>query len=312
MKVTIPQDPDWKVQRLKRWNKVWEYGLRIDGLSKQDEKIENDFRAAKKVWYLEGDLAPLVAACNKHKMSEDIGLKSVLKFCPIVDVENYLEFIQKHSNWLSERSIDLWSPAVKDRDDRFASGFFHLYINENLDSTPAIFEHMLKMLLPDDNGWVTFPMKLGVDGWQPRQQVALCDCASDILKRLQDYLFGDEYTYLGYSHVVVALECVKYIQDLNPKYFDTVLIEGRLRPPPPPPTPRVVGSAGQQLRRAAFGNLLGYKSGMENYEGPLRHNDPAVEQQLRALIESLPMPPEYHRLIEFIHAHPDDYVTRSE
>lgn len=312
MKVTIPQDPDWKVQRLKRWNKVWEYGLRTNDISKQEQKVEDEVVAAQKEWYVNGDLNPLIDLPDTPKQYFALDMISVLQFAPIENIQDYCKFFQEYSVWLSERSRDLWDPRVQDRDRRFTSGFFHLYINENLDSTPAIFEHMLKMLLPDDNGWVTFPMKLGVDGWQPRQQVALCDCASDILRRLQDYLFGDEYTYLGYSHIGVALDYVKYIKDLNPKYFDTVLIEGRLRPPPPPPTPRVVGSAGQQLRRAAFGNLLGYKSGMENYEGPLRHNDPAVEQQLRALIESLPMPPEYHRLIEFIHAHPDDYVTRSE
>lgn len=60
MKVTIPQDPDWKVQRLKRWNKVWEYGLRTNDISKQEQKVEDEVVAAQKEWYVNGDLNPLI------------------------------------------------------------------------------------------------------------------------------------------------------------------------------------------------------------------------------------------------------------
>ena len=154
-----------------------------------------------------------------------------------------------------------------------------------------------------------FPFAIGNDNWQPQGQVALCDLGSDILQSIVRNLFDDDGD--GYSHTAVALPWVKWIKELDPQYFALELITAKHKRPPGPPAPRYVGGAGQRLIRAAIGNLLGYKSTYNEYEGPLRHNNPELEQQVRDLIAGLDMPPEYHQLVEFIHAHPEDYCTRS-
>jgi hypothetical protein len=311
MKVNTPQDNQWKQQREQRWEKVWKDSLRVHGVSKKN-KDEEVVIAAQRQWYIHGDLTSLMDSPDSLEKQDALSMVSVMELCPIVDVEQYVQFFQEYALWASNNEVSYWGSDVVKRDDRFISAFFGRYVGDHRDSTKEIYQHMLKMLLPDDDGVIRFPLTLGIDRWQPQQQVALCDCAADVLNKFRLYLFGEEGKYSVYSHISVALPIVKYIKDLNPKYFDTQLIDAKPKRPAPAPTPRRVVGAAQELLRAILGNVQGYKSDLDKCEGPLRHNDPEVEQALRDLLAGLPMPEEYYCLIEFIHAHPKDYSQRSE
>jgi len=314
LKVTISQDSEWKDKRKKRWENVWENGLRVIGISKQEKKEEDLLVAAYKQWYLEGDLTPLIQTCKQLNSQQELGLRSVLKLCPITDLDVYLQFIEDYSIWLSENEISYWESSMKDRDVKFIKSFFALYKNDHLDSTQEIYLYMINTLIPDEEGVVTFPFPLGADQWQPRQEMALCDYSSDLLTKLRRYLFGSVESALGYGHLKDSVPQIKYIVQLDSAHFDTKLLDDKPKRPPKPPKPRKVSNAGQTLIRAEIGNILGYKNDFDKgkYEGPLRHNDPEVEKQLKDLIDSLDMPEEYYRLVDFIKAHPDDFVTRSE
>jgi len=311
LKVTISQDNEWKNKRQKRWEEVWEHGLRTIGISKQEKKEEDLLVAAHKQWYLEGDLTPLIQTCKQLNSQQELDLISVLELCPITDLDVYLQFIKDYSTWLSERKISYWEPSLGNRDTRLIKNLIALHKNDHLDSTLEIYSHMLSSLIPDEKGVVTFPFPLGADQWQPKQEIALCDYSKDLLSRLRRYLFLSTDSAAGYDHVHVCLPYVKYIADLDRAFFDTMLLDDKPKRPPKPPKPRKVSRAGQETLRQVLGNLQGLKSN-EEYEGPLRHNDPKVEKQLKDLIDSLDMPEEYYRLVDFIKAHPDDFVTRSE
>lgn len=311
MKIEVPKNAEWKAMRLARWEGVWQRAGRIVNCSKAERKVEDAMIAARKEWYLHGDLTPTMNLSDKYNyLRGELYLRPVMQLCPVIELEAYLQLFQEHSVWLSQKQWDCWSPNVNDRDVRFFESFFALYKKEHLDSNKEIFQYMLNVMLPDETGLFKFPLALGNDHWQPTQQVALCDCADDLLHSFRAYLFEEDYQ--GFSHVAKALPIIRFIKDLDPQYFDTTLLTEKPGPLAPPPTPRRISGAGQRLLRAVFGNLLGYKSHYDHYEGPLRHNDPEVEEQLRTLINSLDMPKDYHRLVEFIHAHPNDYVRRSE
>lgn len=311
MKIAVPQNAEWQAKRLARWEGVWQRAGRVVNCSKAERKVEDAMIAARKEWYLNGDLTPLMKVCEKYDyLEQELYLREVMQLCPIIELEAYLQLFQEHSVWLSQKQWDYWNPNVNDRDVRFFESFFALYKKEHLDSNKEIFQYMLNVMLPDETGLFKFPLALGNDHWQPTQQVALCDCAFDVLSYLWRYLFGDEFE--GYSHLVTAMPIISHIKNLDPLYFDTTLLTGNTPPLAPPPTPRRVIDASQEMLRLIIGNLLGYKDEHDYLEGPLRHNDLEVEQQLRTLINSLDMPEDYHRLVKFIHAHPNNYVRHSE
>jgi len=312
LKVNISQDVEWADTRQKRWEDIWENGLRVIGISKSEKKAEDELVLAQKEWYLEGDLSALINTSEKHRDQEPLDLKNVLMLCPIVDLGEYLRFIQKYCELLSKKELCFWMPSVVDRNVQFFESLFSFYSHENSDSTEEIFSHMLELMIPNDDGYVEFPYELGIDLWRPKQEVSQSTVAFDVLKSLGSYLFSSEDESKRYKHLPTTLRSIKWIKDLNPGYYDTVLIDGKPKRPAPPPAARRVSASGQKLIRAVIGNLLGYKSYYDEYRGPLRHNDPDVEKQLIDLISSLDMPEKYHRLVEFIRAHPDDFVKRSE
>ncbi|GAC18898.1 hypothetical protein GARC_1931 [Paraglaciecola arctica BSs20135] len=171
---------------------------------------------------------------------------------------------------------------------------------------------MLEMLLPDENGYIAFPLKLGVDQWKPYSEVALCDVGFKVQRRLTEYLYGSESEFILYQHVKLALPYLKYIKDLDVGYYDKKIDTSKPTLPEPTPVPLRVNGAGQELLRACVGNSLGYKSDLNEYSGPIRHNDLEFEKEMNDLLSNTEMPKEYYDLIEFIHEHKDNYVDYSE
>lgn len=307
MKVQVPNDTQWQQNRQQRWDELWWDSLTVHGC--EQTKAQKETIAAQKQWYLHGDLEPLMSLSSHLDRQDALRLFNVLMLAPIIDVEAYVEFFRAFSYWLSESNLAYWGAEKARRDELFIERGCFFYRRSHVDSSPEINAHMLKMFLPDETGVTTFPFAIGNDNWQPQGQVTLCDLGSAVLESARRCLFDDDGH--GYSHTAVALPWVKWIKDLDPQYFALELITAKHKRPPRPPTPMHVGRAGQVLTRAAIGNLLGYKSKYDEYEGPLRHNNPKIEQQVRDLIADLDMPPEYHQLVKFIHAHPEDYCTRS-
>lgn len=304
MIVNSPQDKTWKEQREARWNKVFLGNFKL--------YYPEEVCLAMKQWYLEGDLTALMSDKYWTEKETALSVNSIMMACPIIDIDEYIQFFQDYCMWLSEKELDYWGPQKESRDEHFILRFFSNYIGDHTDSTRAIYEHMLGLLLPDDNGTVVFPFELGKDQWQPKLEVALCDAAFDVFTHICRYLFAEEDDYEGYSHASIAMSIVHYMTQLHQHYYSTSLDKFEVVEQPPPPLPRIVNGVFQQYMRAKIANLLGYKNYYNDYEGELRHNDPELEQQLRDLLAGLKMPEEYYKLIDFIHAHPEDYLDASE
>lgn len=307
MKIDIPSCPNWQQQRQQRWDDLWWDSLTVHGCT--PTKAEKETVAAQEQWYVNGSLEPLMALPNHPNKEDALALFNVLQLAPITDPDIYVEFLGEYCRWLSEEKIGLWGAQKPRRDEFFIRSGFNRFLSAHTDTSQAVHERMLKMLLPGDDGVTRLPLKLGLDQWQPQSEVALCDVSLSVFIDFTRHLFADDGN--EYSHVCVALQWIKWLKDLDPKYFSLVLLGGKFKLPPKPPTPKVPGKAGQQLIRHGIGSLLGYKNSMHAYDGPLRHNNPEFEEQLRCFIDSLDMPEEYYRLVEFIHAHPDDYCERS-
>lgn len=188
MKVTVPQCPEWKTKRQERWEKIWKRAGMIVNPSRAERKINDAAIAARKEWYLNGDLTPLMEFPDKPTRTSELDISMVLRIAPTTDLDEYLSFFQQFAYWSSEQGLSFWGKYEPERNARFCKYFFHLYTGDHSDSTKEIYAHMLRLILPDENGVVTFPMTLGVDNWQPRQQVALCDCAADLLSSMDRYL----------------------------------------------------------------------------------------------------------------------------
>jgi len=304
MKVSVPSNAEWRQQREKDWQDVIVAG------SPADTKEAFEVLAARRHWFIDGDLGPLMSLPDTYYKDEALDLPAILDLCPIIDVDPYVDFIQCYCLWLSEERPDIWTYRFEHRDVDFISHFFFRYSGSHRFSSRAIFEHMLAMFLPDASGLVTFPLSLGKDGWQPKHPLALCDVSKSLLTKLGRYLFNDDGHL--FSHLPFTVPFVKYIQDLDVQHYDTVLIKTKARPPAPPPTPRRVVAASQELIRESIGQLFGVNQMVDGRNVPLLHNDPITEQKLRAVIEGLAMPKEYYNMVEFIHAHPEDYIYRSE
>lgn len=314
MKINVPNDSAWLAQRERRWEALWNHCLRVDGVSGAERRGQEVVVSAQKQWYLQGDLAPLLAAYHKITEGHSVAyyLHSVMALCPATDIEVYLKVFCDYSEWCSQEKVDYWAPEQKERDAAFFERFFaSFYLKSHIDSSAAIYQHMLTQLLPNEQGLLRFPLQLGCDQWQPCQQFALADLAFKVFLRVSKYLFGDEP---GFSHVLVSLPLLQHLHLLSPEYFSTTLVEGSAQLDLPPPAPQWVYKGAQRLTRMVVGMLHGYRDEALDYEyeGPLRHNDPEVEQQVRDIIAAQPMPDEYHQLLEFIKRNPDDFIYRSE
>lgn len=311
MKVNIPQDKTWKEQREARWKEAWEDAFWIDSEEKE-EAI-----AAFKIWFLEGDLAPLMSEPITLEKQSKLGLRNIIQACPLMELDDYLQFFQDYAFWLSEKKLSHWGYRVDERDSDFIESFFALYSSDFEDSTKEIYEHMLKLFLPNDDGIVTFPYRLGVDEWRPQFEVKLWDYGFRIFADIGRYLFGDDDDFSYYAHLPVALPLASYIKDLDPMYFGEKIINAKMLKASVKSATRSDGTpvrlnsavTRQHVLRQYIGNLHGYRSKKKE---PLRHNDVEVEKQLHDLIDSLDMPQEYYRLLDFIKEYPDDYVTRSK
>jgi hypothetical protein len=308
MKVNIPQNSTWKKRRQQLWDDVWNIHLRSDPETKAEKRVSD----ALKYWYLDGDLTPLLACPDNDEKLEALELPLIIQLCPIIDVEPFVTFLKDYCFWASENKVSYWGDSENRRDMSLIRFCVTYYLSENLHVSNDIFEYMLKELLPDEAGYITFPIALGIDKWQPKSQIALCDFSVELHMGLTNYLYGAESEFILYQHVKLALPYVKYIKDLNVGYFDKTIDTCKPTLPAPPPAPLRVTGAGQELLRACLGNGLGFKSDLQDYSGPLKHNDLEVEQQLKELIDGLAMPKEYYDLIEFIHEHKDNYVDYSE
>jgi len=302
MKVSIPNNKEWKEQREKRWEEVWVDSYWVD--SKEMEVVLEHLKA----WYVNGDLKPLMTGPDNIEKQEALSLISIMDLCPIVEVDEYVQFFKDYAFWLSEQKLDYWGLNKNERNNRFIDPFLNRYLNDHEDSNKEIYKHMLKMFLPDENGVITFPFEIGSDLWKPQLKVALCDCAFDILNKLKRYLYGSERNYKFYSHVSIALPIVRYLKDLDPEYFNTKLIDEDSEIAIPP-LPRKVVGVGQEVLREILGNLHGYSNSPEE---ELHCNDIELEKELRTLLDSLSMPEKYYSLIEFIEKHPNNYVEHSE
>jgi len=311
MKVKIPQDKAWKEQREARWKEAWEDSFWIDG-EEDKEAIEG-----YKTWFIEGDLAPLMSEPTTLEKQDKLSFYNIIQACPIMDIDDYLQFFQDYSYWLSEKKLSYWGHRVDVRDRDFLEHFFAVYSRGFEDSTKEIYEYMLKLFLPNDDGIVTFPYKLGVDEWQPKVEVKLWRYGDSIFTDICRYLFGDEDDFTYYFHLPVALPFVHYIKDIDPIYFGKKIINAKMLKASANSalrsdgTPEILKSAvaRQQMLRKYIGNLHGYRSKKKE---PLRHNDTEVEKQLRDFIDDIDMPKEYYQLLDFIKEFPDDYVIRSK
>jgi len=311
MKIDVPKDQQWQQARLQRWEQVWKKSFVCFGVSKREERIENEIIEATKQWYLYGDLAPLMAFKGDPEKEHALELLDVIVMCPATDLTQYQTFFQAYALWCSEHKLSFWMQSTQGNDACFISAFFALYSYENTDSTPEIYSHMLGMLLPDENGVVTFGLQLGLDNWRPTHEFSLPDYAFDIFLALDRHLFNEEPSQI-YSHIVGAMPLIANITQLDLEYYGKELLPFKPRRSLPPPATRYPGGAGQTILRRMVGHIHGYLDTSGGEEGPLLHNDSVVESQLRALLESLPLPPQYFELVDFIKEHPNNFVKYSE
>ena len=307
MNIGVPENLSWQQAREKRWSDFWSQRLFPVNSSCI---VEDEVLTATRYWYVEGNLKPLLACKESAAKQEMMDFTTIMSLCPAVEVQVYLEFFRGYASYLSEKEIHFWGKKKKRRDRQFIRSFTSMYLSDHQDSTKNIYQYMLGYMLPDQDGNVKFPCSLGKDDWQPESSVSLSDKAIDVLSKLSRYLFGDDKSYY-FSHIVVALPYVKYLREVDPEYFNRTLLEDIPSAIVLPPEPRVVSRSGQERIRAILGNLQGYKNCFNEYEGPLRHNDPEVEQQVRDILEELDMPEEYYKLLEFIHENKEDYVKLS-
>jgi hypothetical protein len=300
MKVSTPSSIEWKKQRLVEWEEL-DYSMRSN-----DSKEMLEILAARKIWFVEGDLKPLANCGSSLKRDSALSLYNVMWLCPTTDKLEYIEFMKEYSIRLSTEKLDYWGRDFDVRDQRCIERFLSHFYGSYIYSSEEIHAYFLDALMPDSNGTSIFPFKLGGDEWQPSWKVAVPNLVFNLLGRLSRYLFKEENESKHYSHLKLALPFIeKNITTLDPKYYDTEILDE----PYITSYGEELNFASQELMRGFLGKLNGYKTEFEEYEGNLRHNDKITEAQLRSIFENTEMPKEYGKLIQFIHEHKENCVN---
>ena len=81
--------------------------------------------------------------------------------------------MKDYCDWLSEQQLDYWGQWYKKRDAKFSNDMLGSFSGDNAESSAHLKGHFLNLLLPDDNGKVTFPFAIGKDNWQPSANVSI-------------------------------------------------------------------------------------------------------------------------------------------
>jgi hypothetical protein len=300
MKVSIPNSEEWKSKRLKQWETL-EYAKRSNESKEMLETL-----AASKIWFVNGDLTALIDCDDSLNRDGALSLNNVMWLCPAFDKTEYIAFMKNYSNWLSLERRDYWKCDSEGRDQRAIERMVTLYSNRNDYSTEEIFAYFLKKLMPDAEGNIEFPFELGQDAWRPKGQVIVSGVVFNNLQILTQYVYGNDNDFKGCAHLKLSLPFIsENITKLDNKYYDTKLLDGSYITH----DGKKLKSAGQKLMRAVLGKICGYKTEVEEYDGPLRHNDPYVEGKLINIFNESDMPEAYNKLIKFIHEHKEDCVN---
>jgi len=288
-------------QRLERWDTWW--AVRQEGMSKSINAVTE----AQKAWYLHGDLDSLLELPDSADKYTALGLISTVSMCPAQNVKDLYSFVEHHSLWLSENGLDFWSDNLQaSRDEMFLSFLFDRAFGNNLDLSSNVLGKFIQIFCKAHEGTVEFPIKLGIDSWQPSFHIDMQETSWKYFHDTCCMLFNEDG--LEYSHLKEGLSLLEFLPSCNPKIFQVSFLEEGSEETGN--TKLVANSITQEMTRLALGGLLGLKNDYHEYDGSLRHNDPGFEEAFREKLLSLSMPQQFFELIEFIKRHPDDYAYR--
>ena len=300
MKVKVDQDPEFQEIRQQQWVKI------EDSIPDSPHKEDIKTSAAFKKWYLQGNLSDFLKLVKKYRRGLRIGFDELLFYCGTSDIDEFYRFAIELSDFYSKHGIEYWKESrKKNRDEKFIGHILSGYMFPSVSGHPVLYEHMWNELRPDSEGNVTFPIALGNDQWKPSYKIGMHGFTTSYFTRLREYLYSSEPEY--YQHLKSGLSYLKWLPKLNPIYYSVVLLGDEEEILQPEVSNRPIKRVSQVIMRRVIGNLCGFKSSYDDYDGPLRHNDPEFEAEVKAFIDGLDMPPEYYDLVEFIKAHPEDY-----
>ncbi|MDO6421155.1 hypothetical protein [Saccharophagus degradans] len=297
MKIKLEADETWLKSRESLWavyEKTYSYG---------PESGDIDLIDARKKWFLEGDLNPLVQlAVERGDENGELSMSLVLNLCPAQSVEQHREFLKKFCLFLSRKKIGWWADGVEDKNKEAIQTFSNIFSGAQNSDQAKIYEYYFEKLIPVD-GEVTFPFSLGDDNWVPSLRINVQSYVRKMLYSMWRYLYGRN-SHRAFSHVRLALSFVRQnVASIDAKVFDVDYLEEDYYSE----SGEYVNCVGQECMREILARLNGYNIWPSDGD-ECKCYDLEFEAELKKVFENASMPPAYYQLLDFIHEHKEDCV----
>ncbi len=306
MKVSIPVDTKWLIDRKREWLSYSQFsGYEI---VKSDLKsIDQHDRFSQ--WFIYGDLSPIIE--SDDFISEHNIVSNLLSSCPASNYQEFLRFLGEYFLWLSNNQYFVWSSKFEgDADVKFFE-ILNTLILVGSDLSCQVRSGLFKDLYgvgPEST--VEFSRSLGNQQWTPK---AACDPPGIMLSNINNitqYLFGEPDKHNGAKHTRGMIDYLsKTLPDFDIdlfslNYVDDEIINER---------GRKIKTAGQMLFRRFVASMLGYLTDdFDPDRDELLHHDPEAEAVIRKVMESDQMPPEFHKLVDYIHKKKEKCIEPEE
>ncbi|RBP50745.1 hypothetical protein [Arenicella xantha] len=237
------------------------------------------------------------------------------------DLDSYLNNISIFWDWVLQNTTErvlnphLYKGASSPENGYFWSVFHTLPSGPVVDTSITL--KLFRMIYGSEFVAVNdFPLSLGVNEWVPQIYIDPVDTFVGIMMQIERYLFdqdiddGDIVVLpdLNYWYSLIPVIKKDYVTNsgaFSLKHDLDRYLEGKM-------TGNEKKAFEQQdAVRRFLGSLLGYHVNYE-YTDKLEHHDIDVEHQILSHLESVDWPPNYYRLIDFIHRHKEEAMNASE
>lgn len=294
MKIEISTNEIWLAKRMQDWGE-YESTFQRD---LKDKLIDADILRARKQWYFEGDLTPLVRLSSQRGISHtELSIQHIIELCPLSSVDFFCDFLKEFCLYQSKNQQGWWGANQSDRNRAAINSFTAIFLGKEPSGADGVYRFFLEKLLPNE-GVVRFPFPLGKDGWAPELIVNIPNLVRRYLNLLYAYLYGRK-DFSSYSHAVAVLPFVRENLSLVDKKGFAL---SSIRRPCYAKSGEYLNLGGQQNWRVLIAAMNGYDL-LQGGDGKVRCNDVAVESELKDIFNSTKMPKAYHTLVEYIKEH---------
>lgn len=230
----------------------------------------------------------------------------VLACNPSRNFENLLHNIQYYWDWvladpLGRLPFEIGGRTKVDKQDYFYNAMSRLGGNASFVLDPLCSAKLFLLTFGERfESERTFPLVFGPDRWQPVLKPDPEQKFLGIMIALESYLFGTDFKIANRQCLILLdywFSTIPFLSDL--RIFDLPL-HVDIRFPD-----RTKLSQKQKAVRNLLAGLNGYVA-YEERGNTLAHNDPELEEYVRERLAAMNMPPEYHRLVEFVNEHKEN------